>query len=39
MNKHEYESTPEKFSYWLDTQNARLSHDICQIDKLLKEYE
>lgn len=39
MNKHEYEDTPERFSYWLDTQTARLSHDISQIDRLLKEYE
>lgn len=39
MNKHEYENTSERFSYWLDSQTAKLSHNISLIDRLLKEYE
>lgn len=36
MSRHEYEDTPERLSYWLDSQTAGLSHDIARIHKLLE---
>ena len=36
MPRFEYEDTPERLSYWLDTQTSRLSLDIRYIHKLLE---
>ena len=39
MHKCDYEDTPERLEYYLDSQTAGLSHDIAYIDYLLKEGE
>ena len=37
MSKFDYKDDPELLEYWLDSQTAGLSHDIREIDKMLKE--
>lgn len=37
MQKHEYEDTPERLDYYLDTQTAGLSWNIGYVHRLLKE--
>lgn len=37
MDRHEYEDTPERLEYYLDSQTAGLSYKIKQIHKMLVE--
>jgi hypothetical protein len=37
LSRNEYEGTPEKLDYWLDSQTAGLSHQIGRIHKLLEK--
>ena len=37
MSKHEYEDTPERLEYWLDTQTASLSYDVKRIYSMVLE--
>ena len=37
LSRNEYEDTPEKLDYWLDSQTAGLSHQIGRIHKLLEK--
>jgi hypothetical protein len=39
MRRIEYEDTPERLEYYLDSQTAGLSHKIGQIHKMLMERE